>query len=369
MRATERIRGLHFRKPIDFRIENRAAMRQYVHRALVEGGIELTRRRYVALGLVPAGLDIARVVEELLEQELVGYYDTSRKRLVLRDDLAATLIESSARPQRGAVEETLVHELVHALQDQNLDLAQRLQSKRSTDQENAYAAVVEGDAQLVAYAFAGAARGLHEDPDPTPLIALGRLPLDKRAEGLSAAMQAAPPFVRIPLLFRYRNGLAYVAALHLKGGFGSVDRAHRSPPATSAEILERSGDARPHVVERRSPAHSCVAASGFRHTDTDSLGALEVAVAAELAPHDAARVLRDDHYTVYASGPQIAAIWTLRTADSTSAARLSGGLERSISVPSKGVRRIATQDAEILVVRGLSAECTALLTDSWFRSP
>jgi hypothetical protein len=368
MRATERIRGLRFRKSIDFRIQNRAAMRDYVHRALLEGGIERTRKRYSALGLVAANIDIARVVEELLEQELVGYYDTSTKRLVLRDDLAATLIDSSAQSQQGSVKETLVHELVHALQDQNLDLAQRLKHKRSTDQENAFAAVVEGDAQLVAYAFAVAASGINEDPDMMPLIALGRLPFNERPEGLSPAMQAAPAFVRIPLLFRYRNGLAYVAALHLKGGFGSVDRAHRTPPDTSAEILKPTAYAQPHVLERRSPAHPCVATSGFLPTDTDSLGALEVGVAAELAPHDVAHVLGDDHYTVYTNGSQIAAIWTLHTADSTAAARVSSGLERSITVPSAGVRRIATQDGEILVVRGLSAECTALLTDTWFRS-
>jgi hypothetical protein len=49
MRVTERMRRLRFVAPIDFRVENRAAMRGYIHRALLEGGIERTRKRYVSV--------------------------------------------------------------------------------------------------------------------------------------------------------------------------------------------------------------------------------------------------------------------------------------------------------------------------------
>ena len=50
----------------------------------------------------------------------------------------------------GEAEEVarVVHELVHALQDQHLGLSQAMEQERTTDAENAFGALVEGDATL-----------------------------------------------------------------------------------------------------------------------------------------------------------------------------------------------------------------------------
>src|SRR5262249_50709272 len=63
-----------------------------------------------------------------------GYYDTRTKALYLYDDIKGNY-------QRGV----LIHEMVHALQDQHFGLARLHAASYSSDQELARAALVEGD--------------------------------------------------------------------------------------------------------------------------------------------------------------------------------------------------------------------------------
>jgi len=72
MRDTEKLRGRRFSQPVELRIEDRVGMRAYAARALDEDDLVRAKRRYVALGLLPADLDLRRLLEELLEDELVG---------------------------------------------------------------------------------------------------------------------------------------------------------------------------------------------------------------------------------------------------------------------------------------------------------
>src|SRR5438105_690871 len=64
-----------------------------------------------------------------------GYYDIKEKTLCLYDDIAGNY-------ERGV----LVHEMVHALQDQHFGLAKLHQESFGSDAELAMAALIEGDA-------------------------------------------------------------------------------------------------------------------------------------------------------------------------------------------------------------------------------
>src|SRR5688572_30798797 len=98
MRDTERIRGLGFRAPIDIRIQDRTAMRAYVASALDEDSLTRARRRYVALGLLDPAVDVRDLLESVMEEELVGYYDPKQKLLAVRDDVARSLGNDLNRP-------------------------------------------------------------------------------------------------------------------------------------------------------------------------------------------------------------------------------------------------------------------------------
>src|SRR5262245_25028717 len=67
-----------------------------------------------------------------------AYYDIIKKEVVLYDDIKSNYSKA-----------VLIHELVHALQDQHFDLKKLHQASFGSDGEMARAALVEGDAQLV----------------------------------------------------------------------------------------------------------------------------------------------------------------------------------------------------------------------------
>ncbi len=83
--------------------------------------LQLTRA-YTLLGLLPDSLDLRAVMEDMLSQQIAGYYDPD----------SATLygVEGAEGP---VLRLTVAHELVHALQDQYMPLDSILKDKSSND--------------------------------------------------------------------------------------------------------------------------------------------------------------------------------------------------------------------------------------------
>ena len=94
-----------------------------------------------ALGLVEGDVDLFDKSNELQGKGIIGYYSYEDERLRVRG--------TELTP---AVESTIVHELTHALQDQNFDLGKRFEELDKADDANSSAAsdgfdaLVEGDA-------------------------------------------------------------------------------------------------------------------------------------------------------------------------------------------------------------------------------
>ncbi len=151
---------------------------------------------YRTFGLIPDTLDLRRLLVDLLLEQAVGYYDPARDILFVRDDAAPLLVDA-----------VLVHELVHALQDQETDLDRLLKSLPGNDQRTAAQAALEGHATLAMLSFQlnlGAA-GLPElSPEMAGAIA-GASQFPRLAQ--------APAIVREPLLFAYLGGARFVQRL------------------------------------------------------------------------------------------------------------------------------------------------------------
>lgn len=143
---------------------------------------------------------------------LQGYYVPRDKTLYLYDDLAGNY-------EKGV----LIHEMVHALQDQHFDL-EKLQvslHKENPDDDRALAlaALVEGDAT-----FTMAEVLKKEHPK---VMGMFDVPLEK-AKNLRTA-------------FLYAQGARYVKALKEKGGWASVNAAYQFPPRSTVSILNLGG--------------------------------------------------------------------------------------------------------------------------------
>ena len=357
MRDTERIRGLGFRAPIDIRIQDRMAMRAYVSSALDEESLNRARRRYVALGLLDPAVDVRDLLESVMEEELVGYYDPKKKLLAVRDDVARALGSDSVGPTSLEWRATVVHELVHALQDQHLGLGAAMTAERSTDADDAFGALVEGDATLAMLGYAADITGVTLETltgDPKGLAAS----LHMSPERLSGALRAAPAIMREPLLFRYREGTLFAAKLFAAGGWEQVDAAHLTPPESTVAIVEPARYLKQDVTPRLSPPDlGWLSASDYVRVDEDVLGGFELSVVlgdARIERRFLQRSWRGDRYTVLSRGEKHATAWYLCVDTKALAKRMGQAFE---SLGTHGIaRRVSVEGTCALVARGFEPD-------------
>lgn len=189
------------------------------------------------LGLLPPDADYEAIITELYSETATGFYDFDEEEIVLPANQEGFSIIQ---------QETLVHELVHALTDQHFDLQtpyQQMLDEERFDEASGYLALIEGDASLVEFLWLqglsrGELRGLLEE----------MLTIDL------SAFETAPPFLQDSLIFPYDSGLAFVQDLHDAGGWEAVNDAYLSfpsfPPSTEQVMTpDDFGLDLPEVVE------------------------------------------------------------------------------------------------------------------------
>jgi hypothetical protein len=283
MTSAERVRNLRFTHAVPVLVEDRARITEYVGTQIEEEELERARIVYTALGLLPADLDVRSLLLRLMGEQVVGYYDADEKHLVVRDDVMRSFAESpdpDEQPDLTEARIVLLHELVHALQDQNLQLFAHIHTERDTDASNAFHALVEGDATLamIGYALEREQIPLHRlTGNPSQVRSFSDVV--RRSPLAGSELEQAPAIVRVPLLSSYVDGLSFCAALHGSGGFGAVDRAHTAPPVSTEQILhpERfAPEDTPTIVKL--PDLPELTAAGYELVREDTLGELELGV-------------------------------------------------------------------------------------------
>lgn len=135
----ERSVGLPFKEPPRVESRSREQVREFVLTQLREPravremvGMEAAYKRF---GLLPDTLQLREFLVSLLEEQIIGYYDPATKVLYI--------VEGAPRDVASI---TLTHELVHALQDQYVDLHGFQQLEGQNDRQVAAQAVFEGQA-------------------------------------------------------------------------------------------------------------------------------------------------------------------------------------------------------------------------------
>lgn len=280
MRLAEQVRGLRFTRPVPVAIEDAEAVMDYARSELRNEDFERMRAVYVALDMLNPELDVEALLVSLLGEQVVGYYDAHAGRLVVRDDVMVGLGEGRPRdPSNQAAREVLLHELVHALQDQHLGLSEQLDVERTSDEENAFRALVEGDATLSVAAFAARSGGMTLDElisDPRRMQSLTESIAD--AAMASPLLSEAPAILREPLLSAYRDGLSYAAALYAREhSFRALNAAHRNPPRSTEAVLH-PGRATGGEGKCVLPALPALSTAQFTEVTTETLGELELRV-------------------------------------------------------------------------------------------
>src|SRR3989440_2887534 len=198
MPAVERATGLKFRRhPLVLR-RSRTQVRDYViHKFdndLPPAELAGAQAAYRLFGLIPDTLDLRRTMVDLLTEQIAGYYDPDSNALYLPADIDLVQVRL-----------IISHEVVHALQDQYLDLDSLIQLKRQNDRRTAAQSILEGQATLSQILVLMPEQKLESLPDFWQL----RRALSQQQEQKRIFAQA-PLWLRESLLFPHLGGAEFV---------------------------------------------------------------------------------------------------------------------------------------------------------------
>lgn len=235
-----------------------------------------------ALGLVQGDVDFDSVDQEET-QDIVGFYDSDTKVLYVR----------GKRPI-AYVEDVVVHELTHALDDQHFGIDHE---PSDDDGASAYDALIEGSAMVVEDQWYDS-RSRH-DQDVIDAEDNGSSP----TQGASGEARSGPPDVFGALDdFPYDAGPDFVRALLDSGGQARLDHAFAQPPSTTEQVLHPDR----YLAGEGAMAVAAPAADGSV-VDDGSLGELMLQlVVGESVDHDRAAAAAagwgGDHYVTWTAG-------------------------------------------------------------------
>lgn len=226
---------------------------------------EATAAAYARLGLLPDTLDLRELMRSLYLEQVVGYYSPDADTLFVRDDVSGATLEP-----------VLVHEMVHALQDQHMDLDSLLAARRgANDALTAAHAALEGHAMFVMLEDVLRQRTGGD-------VDLGALDLGALMEGVDLAelagaseLSGAPRVVRESLVFPYTGGLTFVQAFW-RARDGRPPPLGDDVPASTEQILHPD---RFTASDRDAPAAVAFpggAPGGWREVHADGLGEFEI---------------------------------------------------------------------------------------------
>lgn len=290
-----------------------------------------------ALGLLEPDQDVGELQQQLLTDQVLGFYDDDGKRMVIVSDAG---LDALARI-------TYAHEYTHALQDGAFGLAALdLDARGEDDRSLARLALIEGDATVSMFFWA-----LQFAPEIMGEITETPVP---DTEGV-------PQWMVEMLQFPYSAGATFVAQLWSTADPAAVDAVYADPPASTEQIIHPdkyvAGEAPIDI-----PVLDLAAAMGEGWTAVEStpMGEAQISIilaylgAAQDEATAAASGWGGDRLTVARSGDDVALVWRFewdRPADAAEFAGAYGDITGAIPL-STAVEQ--TSETGVLVVHGSS---------------
>lgn len=310
--------GLTFAKPPRFAIRSKDDVRAYLLAKLDHefspARIEGIQAAYGLLELIPDTLDIKALLLPLYAEQVAGYYDP--------DSTTLYAVEGAREDQLRLV---LAHELVHALQHEQLPLDRLLKDVSNADRLAAAQAVLEGHATVAMLGVILGGQGQGSDLLATPGFWSQYREQVKSAQTTMPVFSAAPLVLREGLIFPYLGGAEFMRWWDGQPGRGPLPAVGELPTSTE-QILHPE---RYLAADQPKPVAFADSVGEVIHEDT--MGELELQIWSTQL-RGGGEVLDDfaigwggDRYRVYrtAEGPAL----VLYTAwdDSTAARRFATG--------------------------------------------
>lgn len=210
MARIEVIRGLQFEQTVNVSVISREEYRERYRGGEVDDvQAEWEDQFWEALFVIGQDRNASTVLDEMFGAAVLGFYSPVEERIVIVTDGESATVNKH----------TLVHELVHALQDQQFGLGP---AGETHDRELARQGVIEGEAELV------------------PELYLDRCDVEwdcLTPEIDDAAATDVDPGVHQLLVQPYVSGPAFVDDIRQRGGWEAVDDLYEEMPESSRQII------------------------------------------------------------------------------------------------------------------------------------
>ncbi len=229
---TEKTRKLNFKQPVERNFMTRADLAKYQEEEFRRDNppedITKYQKIYEIFGFTPKGFDLARTYIDLLNEQVLGFYDPQTKKLYI-------VVDGDPNKVSPLVKFTVEHELTHGLQDQYYDLQKLRPIRKPTDTEwnddrdAALTALIEGDAvQSQTVWLLG---GNLSQSELQQIVT-------ESGSSSSNQLDKSPLILKDTLLFPYEAGASFVQQVYQKGGWAAVDKVWKeSPPQSTSQIL------------------------------------------------------------------------------------------------------------------------------------
>lgn len=171
---------------------------------------------YRAMGLLDGETSLLEELRTIYSAGVLGFYDPETDELVVRG--------ASPTPY---VQQTIVHELVHALDDQHFELDRPEYEDRKDEISTGFSAAVEGNARRIENQWLG--------EQSSEFRAEASAEEEAFADGID--VDAFPEILLFQIGAPYQLGEVFVGQLIAEGGERSVDAAISDPPDTSEQFL------------------------------------------------------------------------------------------------------------------------------------
>jgi hypothetical protein len=281
-----------------------------------EDEFALWNRGLSLFGLAPTGYELDEAALETVSQVAAAYFPEEREIAII--DRGEPLGDARAV-------ELFAHEIVHALQDQELDLrAYQERWSTSFDASLALAALIEGEAVHYQIIAAAQLAGRSADALDWPRLYSGwRTETQREAEADDAPVALAD--VRFPYAF----GGDFVTSHWRKRDRAGIDALFEDPPRTTSQVLfDRSASELAAEQEALSARAVPALDEPFVEASSTALGAWIALMYAERAvprvpwSSDIARALGADVFSVQydAASDTLVAAWRARMFAGTSSA-------------------------------------------------
>ena len=289
-----------------------------------------------SLGLLTAEQDVAQLQLRLLGDQVLGFYDDRKKRMVV--------VSESGLSAEAKI--TYAHEYTHALQDAAFTL-KTLQTDAvgEDDRSLARTALIEGDAtqSMFLWALAG-------NLTPQELAQIGNAPVPNTGD--------APSWMVGLLDFPYTAGLQWVGQVYQEGGFRAVDAAFSDPPDSTEQVIHYDKwVAREKPVRVSLPDIGPALGAGWKRVASSPQGEAMLGVMLEffdVSKADAARAVAGwggDRADVY-SGPSgaFSLAWRVAWDTAADANEFAAAYARVIDALPFPARLVSLSDTEQLIV-------------------